>query len=89
MTEILPNQTLRSFCFADRPFALKANLRLRVSYDSKSINITAGQTASHNFTLPNLRNASMFSSPKAQTAVRHRILTICPLAPWNAMLGGR
>jgi hypothetical protein len=47
MTEISPNQTLRSFCFADRPFALKANLRLRVAYDSKSINITAGQTASH------------------------------------------
>ena len=47
MTEISPNQTLRSFCFADRPFALKANLRLRVSHHSKSIDITAGQTASH------------------------------------------
>ena len=43
MTEVSPNQTLRSFCFADRPFALKANLRLRVSYRTKP----AGQTACH------------------------------------------
>ena len=88
MTEISPNQTLRSFCYADRHFARKANLRLRVSHCSKSINITAGQTASHLILLILLlASAVQPCTPIAYKTTGINMLLDLPLGFWNLNTG--